>query len=276
MTTIQDLGRQGLMFYGIPHSGAMDQQACRQANSVLGMPHENPVVEFTLIPARLEFKSDVEICLTGADMQWRINQQKIERYIKLKIKVGDILSGEHSQNGFRSYLAIQGKLECRQDYGSVATYQYAAMGGLAGKVLQQQQLLEFESMAVIRERNPTFTAVDYNSISHIQCRPGPEWEMLTALARKKLFQEPFCLSPDSNRMGARLTGTQLNLMPGSIVDSIPVMAGMIQCPPSGDLVVILQDGQTTGGYARIAMLDETELSRFNQLQPGVDFKFTYA
>ena len=48
---------------------------------------------------------------------------------------------------------------------------------------------------------------------------------------------------------------------------------MNQLPPSGQPIVVLQDGQTTGGYPRIAFLKSEEINAFNRLPLGQPFSF---
>jgi len=73
-------------------------------------------------------------------------------------------------------------------------------------------------------------------------------------------------------MGAKLSGEQLELKKG-LAKSVAVLPGFIQLPQKGHPIVILQDGQTTGGYPRIAFMEEAELDVFNSLAFNVPFQF---
>ncbi|MEM3804086.1 MAG: hypothetical protein QXX17_06715, partial [Conexivisphaerales archaeon] len=57
--------------------------------------------------------------------------------------------------------------------------------------------------------------------------------------------------------------------------TIPVFPGMVQLTRSGELVIVNKDGQTTGGYPVIAMMDESELGNLVQLGPGAEVNFTF-
>lgn len=74
-------------------------------------------------------------------------------------------------------------------------------------------------------------------------------------------------------MGARLGGIKLKLSETHLKHSVPVLPGIIQLPPIGHPVVLLQDGQTTGGYPRIGYIPAEHLSTFNQLMIEQPFKF---
>jgi antagonist of KipI len=52
-----------------------------------------------------------------------------------------------------------------------------------------------------------------------------------------------------------------------------VSFGTIQALPSGNLVVLMADHQTTGGYPRIGHIATVHLPKFSQLRPGEKFQF---
>jgi allophanate hydrolase subunit 2 len=74
-------------------------------------------------------------------------------------------------------------------------------------------------------------------------------------------------------MGYRLTGNEA--LKGAEILTSPVQPGTIQLTPSGQLIVLMKDGQTTGGYARILQLSETSLSKLAQKRPGDIIKFIF-
>ena len=46
------------------------------------------------------------------------------------------------------------------------------------------------------------------------------------------------------------------------------LPGTVQITPSGRLIILLRDGQTTGGYPRILQLDAKSQDRIGQMQFG--------
>ncbi len=60
-------------------------------------------------------------------------------------------------------------------------------------------------------------------------------------------------------------------MPKSIV-SEPAMPGSIQIPPDGQPIILLVE-QTVGGYAKIATVISTDLSKVAQTTPGDMIQF---
>ena len=58
----------------------------------------------------------------------------------------------------------------------------------------------------------------------------------------------------------------------SIISS-PVIPGTVQLTPSGQMIILHRDCQTTGGYPRILQLDEKSLNNLAQLRIGDKIKF---
>jgi allophanate hydrolase subunit 2 len=44
------------------------------------------------------------------------------------------------------------------------------------------------------------------------------------------------------------------------LDNFPVLPGTVQWTPSGQLIVLMREGQTTGGYPRILQLTEGSIN----------------
>ncbi len=275
LCSIQDLGRKGWAFYAIPQSGAMDSKSASLANEILGNPENNPVIECTGIAATIEFQSDASISLTGGDPSWLIDGQPISRYKNITIKKGQILSGGKITHGFRSYIAINGILETQEIYGSSSFYLNANIGGHNGQLIKAGDVLKWHEIQSTKATN--FTNKPRPFISKIKLKKGPEFDFLDTQSKSALTENVFYISKDSNRMGARLEGDKLSdrlhCTQPSLLNSVVVFPGILQVPPSGQILVILQDGQTTGGYPRIAYIDASHLDFFNQIAIGRAVKF---
>jgi antagonist of KipI len=75
----------------------------------------------------------------------------------------------------------------------------------------------------------------------------------------------FVISNQSDRMGYRLQGEALLLKTPMELISSAVGFGTIQLLPNGQLIVLMADHQTTGGYPRIASVITADLPRLAQL-----------
>jgi antagonist of KipI len=100
--------------------------------------------------------------------------------------------------------------------------------------------------------------------------------MFESGARHALEHTRFTITPQSNRMGYRLSGAgEFPFVDSADMISDPTFAGAIQVPPSGDPILLLADRQTTGGYPQLAVVITADLPVAAQLAPGdwVEFRF---
>ncbi len=272
LSTLQDGGRPGLALYAIPSAGPLDRASAQLANLLVGNPLEATVIECNVTPPILLFRQAARIGLTGADMSWRIDQQIVPLNCTLSVSAGAQLSGQSASRGMRGYIAIAGTIETTRSFGSSACYALAKFGGNGGRPLLSGDVVSWHPNQLaeisIELRGP---AIDDN-MSTFEGFSGPEFDSLLPHSQLLLTTGDFVVTPQSNRMGARLRGPVLEISRG-LLDSRPVLPGMVQLLPSGQCIVVLCDGQTTGGYPRIAYLPRRSLDRFSQLRFHQPFRF---
>jgi antagonist of KipI len=75
-------------------------------------------------------------------------------------------------------------------------------------------------------------------------------------------------------MGYRLQGEPLFLNQSVDLVSSAVDFGTIQLLPDGNLIVLMADHQTTGGYPRIASAIKADLPKLAQMGPDDKIRFT--
>jgi antagonist of KipI len=75
-------------------------------------------------------------------------------------------------------------------------------------------------------------------------------------------------------MGYRLHGNALNVKEDKQLISSGVTFGTMQLLPDGQLIVLMADHQTTGGYPRIGHVISADLPALAQCNPGDEIKFT--
>lgn len=81
------------------------------------------------------------------------------------------------------------------------------------------------------------------------------------------------IGADSNRMGCRLDGPLVEHAGDGNIISDGIVPGCIQVSGSGQPIVLLQDCQTVGGYAKIATVVAADLGSMGQLKPGDRVRF---
>ena len=82
----------------------------------------------------------------------------------------------------------------------------------------------------------------------------------------------FAVTPASDRMGLRLSGPALPV-PRRELLSEPVCPGSVQVTRDGQCIVLGVDGQTIGGYPKVAQVISADLDRVGRLRPGDGVRF---
>jgi len=267
-STIQDNGRFGYKNIGVPVSGAMDQSSAKLANLLLGNDESLAVLEMTLVGPTLEFMNDTYISITGADMNPLINKQKVLLNETLLVKKGDILYLAHSSNGMRTYLGIRGGFNSETKLGSKSFYK----GITKREKLIKNDKIKFDLSVISPKKvNQNINDLKISRNSKIKVFKGPEFHLLDTILKDLIFNTNFTIGIN-NRMGYNLVEPIKNSI-SSIVSS-PVMPGTVQLTPSGKIIILCRDCQTTGGYPRILQLDKSSINCLSQKTIGeiINFK----
>lgn len=278
LDTIQDLGRYGYQHLGINPGGAMDRFAASLANALLGKEVNSPVVELHFPSSQILFQDDCIICLAGADFTPGINGKAIPINQPVAVKKDSVLSFDKLKSGARCYLAVLNELAVEKWLNSYSTNTKAEAGGYKGRRLLGEDELRFSSIEMhLPHQGPVLLpwrfghpAVATNEIEFI---PGHEWNWITTKSQTDFLNNKFLISSTSDRMGYRLGGLTLQQKQQEQLVSSAVNFGTVQLLPNGQLIVLMADHQTTGGYPRIAHIVSTHLSKLSQMKPNEELKF---
>jgi biotin-dependent carboxylase-like uncharacterized protein len=262
-STLQDMGREGLQHYGIPMGGALDRKSAMHANALVGNPPKSPVIEMTIKGGQFIVSQDCFIAVTGADLDVFVNDVHIACEKRIHVKAGSKIKCSYIHSGIRSYLAIGGDWHLTPWGGSISPL------GRGYESLTPDSILRDGQRITIDLHN--HESYDFTNIKCPQrpfsLSPGPEGGDIY----KKILAQSFTISPMSDRMGLRLVEpieTHYNSM-----ISAGVLPGTIQWTPSGQLIILHRDAQTTGGYPRVAIISTIDLDRLAQLRPGERITF---
>jgi antagonist of KipI len=83
-----------------------------------------------------------------------------------------------------------------------------------------------------------------------------------------MLEDNFTIHPFSDRMGYQLNGVDIKRKQNTELVSSAVSFGTIQLLPSGQLIVLMADHQTTGGYPRLGHVISAHLPKLAQLRPS--------
>ena len=272
LSTIQDLGRYGFQHLGIPESGAMDKFALRVGNSLLGNPENRAAIEITGIGPSLIFLENIEIAITGANLSPKINGSTIPQWQNILISKNDHLTFEDAIDGFRSYICIKGGIDCPNVLGSKSTFLKGQFGGIEGRSLKENDIIlanaDRNNILPSKKLPPEYTNPIYGNHHILRIILGPQNNHFTDNALSTLVESQYKITLESDRVGYRLEGPELEHIdkPDILSDGSP--PGAIQIPGNGQPTILMADRGTTGGYAKIGTIISTDISQIAQASPG--------
>lgn len=269
LASIQDKGRFGYRDSGVPVSGVMDEVSAAMANALLGNNQEAAVMEITLSGPELLFESDTFIAISGALLSPTLNDEELFNDEVYQITAGSVLKFGRLVRGIRCYLAVLGGFKTKKVLGSRSWY--LSVTGM-DQLSTRMQLQIDKGTALKQDPDLTSaTAHNYNS-SVIEVEQGPEFDLLTENHKAQLFNGIFNIAKENNRMAYQLK-QQVYKHSYSILTS-STLPGTVQLTPSGRLIILMKDAQTTGGYPRILQLTETAVALLSQQSTSdeVDFR----
>ncbi|TYR79365.1 biotin-dependent carboxyltransferase family protein [Priestia megaterium] len=293
LTTIQDLGRYGFQKDGIIVSGAMDKLALRIGNLLVGNDEGKAALEVTLMGPRLQFENDALIAMTGGNLSPVIDGEPVKMWRPVYVLKGSVLQFGVPVSGCRSYIAVSGSFAIDKVMGSTATSLRAELGGMNGRALQandqipchqptetgKEIMKRLKRKQTDRPFKQAFWSIHPKLLPRYEANPtirtlqGAEFQWFTEESQQAFFDQPFTVTPQSDRMGYRLKGRTLLFKNEKELLSSAVTFGTIQVPKEGNPIVLLADHQTTGGYPRIGQVATVDLPILAQIPPGKQVAF---
>ena len=281
LTTVQDKGRLGYQNLGFSASGAMDRRALRLANLLLDNEENDAVLEVTMVGPKFTFESPNCFVLTGADLKASLNGQVLETNRVYAAGAGDVVDFPQSfpSRGARAYIGFAGGLDLPPLMGSRSTYLKGKMGGLEGRGLKTGDRLEFlaprpQLPNLEKRRLPKdFETVYGGRQVKIRVILGPQEDSFTPEGLKLFLNQPYRVTPNSDRMGSRLDGPVIPHKGRADIISDGIAFGAIQVPSEGKPIILLADRQSTGGYTKIANVITVDLPKVAQRMVGDEIRF---
>lgn len=267
-SSIQDLGRFGYTQYGVPLSGAMDQNLSHLANLLVGNKPDEAVVEMTFLGSKLKFHKAEIIAISAPDAKIFLNKKPLEKNHQIKVNPGDILDIKSIKN--RAYLAAAGGFDSEVKLGSQSQYDSIT------KTAKLQKGEKIPIKNTTKDFHKKHASVNYNlscyNTDNIEVYILPEYHQLKSDEKEILASQSFKISEQSNRMAYQLHENLPNALKG--MRSVPVMPGTVQLTPEGKIIILMRDAQVTGGYPRIFQLTEQSINILSQkpLRSRINFK----
>jgi antagonist of KipI len=272
LTTVQDAGRPDWTHLGVPVGGACDTWSLAVANLLAGNPPGAAALEMTIVGPTIRAVDDIVVAVAGADLGGGLRPGRAAR-----LRAGEVveLPGTTSAAGARAYLAIAGGIDVPRVLGSSSTALASGFGGFDGRALRAGDVLRGGTGASRLSADAAWPRTGDEpepggSAPALRVVRGPA----AAGGRlEALLAGAWTVTDGSDRVGMRLAGPPIVMPYGGSVLSHGVTFGSIQVPPDGAPIVLLADGQTTGGYPVPAVVISADRPRLGQLRPGDEIAF---
>lgn len=272
-TTVQDLGRFGHLRSGIPSSGPMDRASFIVANRLVGNPDGAAGLECTVVGPRFEALVSGAVAVTGADMPVTVNGREAPSWATIRVRPGDVVRLGAARAGVRAYVAFAGGIDVPVVLGSRATYLRGRLGGLEGRALRKGDALRVFAGPMPSGRAMAAPPFAFESEPTLRVVLGPQEDRFTDDGIAALLGHAYAMLPQSDRMGARLSGPPIAHRSGHDIISDGIALGTIQVPGDGQPIALLVDRQSTGGYTKIATICSFDIGRLGQVKPGQRVRF---
>lgn len=260
LLTVQDLGWRQQLAMGLPRSGAMDRWAFRLGNAIVGNADDAAALEWALGSGELQFARPCIFALTGASLTALLDGVPVAPYQATAAAAGASLRVDGLSSGRFAYVTVRGGIDVPAVLGSRSTYLPTALGGMQGRPLRTGDQVPLGQAHATSSRDSGFVLPDelrpaYSDIVRV-VRGPPDTIPQDDVAG--LTTHAFTVLGESDRMGYRLGGATLARRPQTR-PSEGACVGAVQLPESGQPIVLMADGPTVGGYAKIAVVISVDL-----------------
>jgi antagonist of KipI len=257
-TLVVDFGRPAARSLGVPVGGAADRFSLALGNALVGNAPDAAALEISLAGPTLFACCDVACVVFGAPFELAATWGHFTAGKTFTLFAGEELHIGHTLERVRAYLCVRGGLETPVILGSRSSLGPLAAGAelpCRPSTIQARFIRPPEERpAVPRE---------------LRVLDGPQapW-----FAGEAFYRQEWTVTPQSNRMGLRLAGEPLPVPKRELV-SEPVCPGAVQVTSNGQCIILGVDGQTIGGYPKIAQVISADLDRLGRLRPGESLRF---
>jgi biotin-dependent carboxylase-like uncharacterized protein len=291
-TLVVDSGRQGYRSLGVPVGGAADRASLALGNALVGNPPDAAALEVCLTGPTLQ--ADVQLAcvvygapftttLIKAGFSERPDFRDVPPGRTFTLDAGDQLHIGSATAGMRAYFCVRGGLQVPRVLDSCSGLEPLRAGAelacLPAKIHSRFLPTFVSPDQASRPSHDARTRVSHALASDWRLPPKStrllrvvEGLQASWFRQQEFYDQEFTITPAGNRMGLRLQGRPLT-MPERELVSEPVCPGAAQVTSDGQCIVLGVDGQTIGGYPKIAQVMQADLDRLGQLRQGERVRF---
>lgn len=257
-TLIVDQGRPRWRSLGVPVGGAADCFALAIGNALLGNPPNAAALEISVHGPILTSDCDLACVLYGAHFEIFVAGAPWEMGKTFTLHRGQELRIGATPCGLRAYLCVGGGLRTPLVLDSRSSLEPLRAGAELPCQAAVTPVRRFECEFAWNAEPNLLRVVD-----GVQA----DWFRV-----EEFYSQTFAVTPAGNRMGLRLQGEALTLPQRELL-SEPVCPGSVQVTRDGQCIVLGVDGQSIGGYPKIAQVVSADVDKLAQLRPGESVRF---
>ncbi|HIM58766.1 MAG TPA: biotin-dependent carboxyltransferase [Gammaproteobacteria bacterium] len=269
LSTVQDYGRLNHGEHGMSQSGVMDEHAYAWANHLLNNHFNDAVVEITFGGLVLEAQVATFIAVTGADLQFTINDQPAQMWRGLQIHKGDVLRWGNPRSGVRAYLAVKDGFDTAVLFDSRSVNLRENIGAklVEGNTLPCKAVDE----ATYRFIPPQYIP-HYNQSIVLRILPAYQFNDFSVNQRDLFFNQDYTVTNANDRTGCRLSGAPIASSKERMI-SEGISYGCVEIATDGLPIILLKDTPSIGGYPKIGTVFTLDLAKLAQSQPNTKLRF---
>ena len=269
-STIQDAGRLAFQPVGVSPAGFADPLLAALGNALVGNPLDAAVLEWTAFGDTLEATAGPLRVAIAAWTHATVDGSHVPNFRAFFLEAGQTLALGRLHVGRHGVLAVAGGIQTPIVLGSRSAHARTGVGGqrLTGDALVPARADPDPATPRLHLAQSLVPAPSQT----LRILPAPQRCLFADDALARLVDHPWHVVA-GDRMGTRLRGPHLQLLPGVEPVSEGVVTGALQVPPSGQPIVLGPDRQTIGGYAKLAVVVTADLRHLAQLRDGSSVRF---
>ncbi|NQD87444.1 biotin-dependent carboxyltransferase family protein [Paenarthrobacter sp. CM16] len=277
----------GMLTLALAPDHALDRTSLQLANALLGNPKHAAGLEVLVGGLKLRFVTGSAVAVTGAEGVVTLNGSEFPLNTAVRVAPGAVLAFGPALFGIRYYVALQGGV---QESGEVLSagaavtfgkpYGQALPAGnnpVGNNPVGNGSAVHHSAVRQPGVIHPARRALDPERpvVARISRVPkDPKAQDVDAGTWLRLTTEPWTLSQESDRVGARLLGRPLEVgqtapaAKAQAAEPQPLALGSVVLPPSGLPVIALADRPATAKSPVIALVRDEDLDLLGQARPG--------
>jgi len=269
LSTVQDYGRLTHGEHGMSQSGVMDEHAYAWANHLLNNHFNKAAVEITFGGLQLESQVDTFIAVTGADLDFRINDKSAQMWHGLQIHKGDVLSWGNPKSGVRAYFAVKGGFDAPVLFDSRSINLRENIGA---KLVQGDELSCRSFDTATYRFIPSKYIPNYKQDITLRLLPTYQFNEFSVNQRDLFFNQNYTITNANDRTGCRLSGAPIAIKKERMI-SEGISYGSVEIATDGLPIILLKDAPSIGGYPKIGTVFSLDLAKLAQRQPNTKLRF---